>query len=350
MSGKMKPGIVIGIVIVAAVVLLGVLRSGSRLVTAQSGRYIIMGTFARIVAVADDDKIARKCVESARDKLELVNALMSDYDPNSEISKVNKQAYETQVGVSEETFFVLEKALHFSEVSQGAFDVTIGPLVDLWHKAGEANSLPGDAEIAEARSRVGCEKLLLDSQSRTVKFAVEGMRLDLGGIAKGYAIDLAVEAMKRQGAAGGMVEIGGDLRVFGKSPNAGKSWAVGIADPREPGDGIAAGKMLMVLRLNDAAVATSGDYQRFVEVGGERYSHIISPSAASGARGFSSVTVIGKSATDADALATAVSVMGSGEGMSLIEQLEQAEAIVISPAPEYKIQQSSGAGAYLDSR
>ena len=314
----------------------------------DSGRRMVMGTFARVIGVAADSGTAKRSIEAAFAEITKVDELMSDYKDDSEISQVNREGFKRAVEVSEPTYEVLQKAVEFSKLTGGAFDITVGPLVDLWRSAEEANSVPTDAELAEARSRVGYDKLILDGNEMTVRFAVEGMRLDLGGIAKGYAIDRAVEAMRKEGALGGMVDIGGDIQCFGAPPEGKDRWRIGLQDSRAVGGDTEQGQILMVLELTDAAVATSGDYQRFVFIEGERYSHIIDTETGYGSDELTSVTIIGKSAIDADLLATAVSVMGVENGLALVEQREQAEAILVTSAPEYELIKSSGAERFIE--
>ncbi|MHC4308868.1 MAG: FAD:protein FMN transferase, partial [Planctomycetota bacterium] len=156
----------------------------------------------------------------------------------------------------------------------------MAPLAQLWRTAGESNSVPADAELEMARSKVGYEKLILDANEMTVRFAVDGMKLDLGGIAKGYSIDKAVEAMQTAGAVGGMVDVGGDIRCFGSPPKGKKTWRIGLEDPTEPQGGdqdlaVSAGRILLVLKLTNAAIATSGGYRRFVLIEGKKHSHIL---------------------------------------------------------------------------
>ena len=220
----------------------------------------------------------------------------------------------------------MNKSVEYSAVSGGAFDVTIGPVVDLWRAAGERGGGATVEEIAQAKSKVGYKKLIIDNENSTVRFAVEGMRIDLGGIAKGYAIDLAIEAMRKCGAVGAMVDVGGDIRCYG-SPQ---------------------GQILLVLRLNDAAVATSGDYQRFVVIDGEQHSHIMNPEIADSARELSSVTVIAPTAIQADALATAVTVIGADGGMRLIETIGEAEVLLIPNSDELEFLNTVGIGRYID--
>jgi len=199
--------------------------SADRVIQVDSGYRVIMGTFARVVVLAENEQVAQDCIAAAFERQHRVDELMSYHIPDSELNRVNRQAFQEAVQISEETFEVLQRAKRFSALSGGAFDVTIGALGDLWHAAGAANVPPTEAQIAEAQSKVGYDKLLLDPQAKTVRFAVEGMRLDLGGIAKGFAIDLSVEAMQQHGAVGGMVDIGGDVMCFGTPPKGKAAWS-----------------------------------------------------------------------------------------------------------------------------
>ena len=314
---------------------------------ADSGSRLIMGTFAHIIAVAADSNTARDCVEAASAQIQKVDELMSDYNSDSQISQVNRDGFKRAVKVSEPTYEVLQKALQFSELTNGAFDVTVGPLVNLWRSAEDANSVPADAQLAGARSKVGYEKLILDANDMSVRFAVDGMRIDLGGIAKGYAVDKAVEVMQKNGAVGGMVEIGGDVRCFGAPPRGKNKWLVGLRDAGATKVNPETGKLLLVLELANAAVATSGDYRRFVVIEGKTYSHIIDARTGRSSDELTSVTVISRNAIDADALATAVSVMGAEKGLALIETIPQTEAILVTSKPEYKPIKTSGAEKYV---
>lgn len=314
----------------------------------DSGMREVMGTFARVVAVAADSNTAKGCIEAAFAEIEKVDKLMSYHKSDSEISELNRDGFRRAVKVSKSTYEVLQRSIEFSKLSGGAFDVTVGPLVDLWHSAQDTNSLPTDAELQQARSRVGYDKLILDANEMNVRFAIEGMRVDLGGIAKGYAIDKAVEAMQRGGAVGGMVDIGGEVRCFSLPPADQKKWRIGLQAPDKAKDGFNAGVPLLVLNLTDAAVATSGHYRRFVTIGGKRYSHIIDPESGHSSESLASVTIISKSAINADALATAVSVMGVEKGLALIKTMPETEAILITSAPKYKIIKTSGAEKYIE--
>jgi len=316
-------------------------------VDADSGSRLIMGTFAHIISVAMDSDTAGNCVEAAFAQIQKVDELMSDYASDSQICQVNRDGFKRAVKVSKPTYEVLQKACQFSELTNGAFDITVGPLVDLWHSAEDANSVPADAQLAGACSKVGYEKLILDANDMSVRFAVDGMRIDLGGIAKGYAVDKAVEVMQKNGAVGGMVEIGGDVRCFGAPPRGKNKWLVGLQDAGATKVNPETGKLLLVLELANAAVATSGDYRRFVVIEGKTYSHIIDARTGRSSDELTSVTVISRNAIDADALATAVSVMGAEKGLALIETIPQTEAILVTSKPEYKLVKTSGAEKYV---
>jgi len=325
-----------------------------RQVEADSGYRLVMGTFAHIIAVAPNSHTANKSIQASLQQLRNIEELMSYHRDDSELANVNRNAYREPVKVSKETFEVIQKAIEFSKLSSGAFDVTVGTLMDLWHKAGEANTVPSDDKLAEARSKVGCEKVILDVNETTVRFAVEGMKLDLGGIAKGYAIDKAVEAMANSGAVGGLVDVGGNIRCFGK-PKDKPYWRIGLQDPNENlgfrisdfGFPAEAGKPLLILKLNDAAVATSGHYRRFAQIQGKKYSHIIDTTTGFSSDKLASVTIIAKDATTADALSTAVIVMGAEKGLALIEKLPETEAILITSLPKYEIMKTAGAKKYI---
>jgi thiamine biosynthesis lipoprotein len=299
------------------------------------------------VVIAETEEVAQACAESAFAEQRRVDSLMSDYKADSELSRVNQQAYEKPVQVSDATFEVVQKAIYFSRLSDGAFDVTVGPLVDLWRAAAEANAPPTEAELAEARGKVGYEKLILDQEAKTIRFAVKGMRIDLGGIAKGYAIDESAEAMKQGGALGGMVDIGGDVRCFGKPPRGQRTWLIGLQDPNVAPDDLGSTQPLFVLKVTDRAVTTSGNYRRFTVAGGERESHIMDSETGHGANELASVTIIAPDATTADALATAVSVMGLDKGLALVEKLPDIEAILIPSGPNAELVFSTRAVAYV---
>jgi thiamine biosynthesis lipoprotein len=344
MNTKVRP-IVIFVIILLLIALLFVFIATKRPVERKSGYRLVMGTFARVVVVAKDLGTAQKCIEAAFAEIDKVDNLMSDYKSDSEIGIVNKNAAEKPVRVGEETFEVLRRSIEFSKLTGGAFDITVGPMVDLFREAKKSKIAPSQEQIEIAKSKVGYEKLILDPNNRTVKFAVEGMRLDLGGIAKGYGIDKAIEATKKSGALGAMVDIGGDVRCFGIPANRKDHWLVGLQDPNLPAD-TSGLDIVLTLKITEGVVATSGDYQQFVIIDGKQYSHIIDRRTGTSSEALSSVTIIADNATDADALATAVSVMGAEKGLALIETLSETEAILI-PAGQKDFIKTTGAEKYI---
>lgn len=340
--------VVIGVVCLLVLVLAYFGLTGREPVEVDGGYRVVMGTFARVVVIAGSERVAQACVDAAVEQQRRIDTLMSYHNPESQLSQVNRLAYAEPVAVSPETFEVLRRAVEFSKLSNGAFDVTVGPLGDLWQAAAQADENPTEQALAEARAKVGYEKLLLDEQARTVRFAVEGMKVDLGGIAKGAAIDASIEAMKSRGALGGMVDIGGDVRCFGQPPRGQESWRIGLQNPNVAPDELDATAPLLVLDVSDQAVTTSGDYRRFTMVKGQKQSHIMDAVSGKGADKLVSVTIIAQDATSADALATAVSVLGLEKGLALIEQVPATEAILIPNQPNAPLIKTSGAEAYIE--
>lgn len=302
----------------------------------------VMGTFAEVTAVAADHRTARQAVEAAYARLDDVNRLMSDYLADSEIGRLNALAAGDSLVLSPETFHCLEWSVRIAELSGGAFDMTCRPLVRLWKQAGQANRLPTEIEIQQTLALVGYHKLRLDPTLRAVTPTVTGLQVDLGGIAKGYALDLAAAAMRKAGATRGLVDVGGDVVAFGPRAD-GRPWRVGIRHPFQPG-------LLATLSLVDRAVATSGVQQRFHTIEGRRYSHIVDPRTGRPAEEAPAVTVIAPDGLTADAWATAFSVLSVDEGWALLEQqsLPGVEVLwVLSGADGPRTSQTPGFAAFL---
>ncbi len=306
----------------------------------NSGYREVMGTFAQVTVRASGKLIGDKHIEAAFAKIHQINTMMNDWDPNSEISRLGQTAHLSPVAVSPELFEIIVLSKEYSRISNGAFDITVGAETQLWRQMQKTGQKPDSAALAAARAKVGYEKIILDENNRTVQFAVEGMKLDVGAIAKGYAADLAIESLKAKGVKAAMVDIGGNVRCFGDGPANGL-WLIGLQDPRNPQN------LLAKLKMNDMAVATSGDYERFAVVDGNKYSHILNPATAESVSELASVTIIAPMATRTDALSTAVSVLGAAKGMALIESLEQTECILILSSDTKKLIQSRGAGAFI---
>ena len=314
----------------------------NRTITVDGGFRMTMGTIARIMVTAENSPQADRAISAAFDKIFHIEKLMSDYDPDSQLSQVNQNAFKAPLQVDAELFEVLATAKAYSCLSDGAFDVTIGPVVQLWRKAKEDNITPEAGALKKAKAAVGYENLILNTENKTVQFAKEGMFLDLGGIAKGYAIDKAIEILQAAGVKGAMVDIGGDLRCFGTPANGKEHWLIGLQDPTVEEE-----KTLLTLNMDDMAVATSGDYRRFFIIDDKKHSHIVNPATADSASNLSSVTLIAPTAMAADALATAVTVLGEKKGIDLINKTETAEAILIQSEKPRKFIKSRNAGQYV---
>lgn len=307
----------------------------------ESPNRIVMNTIARVTAIAPDKKTAQLCIDSAFKEIYRLEKLMNRYDPNSQLSKVNQLAAKEPVKIDKDLFDIIQQSVEYSKKTAGAFDITVAPLVDLWKACAEANSMPTDGQLAEVKGTVGYDKLLLDANDFSVRFTIQGVSLDLGAIAKGFAADKAVEEMKKGGAVGGLIDIGGQIGCFGLTEKKGK-WIIGIRAPAKADDN----ETIAKLSLTDMAVATSGDYERFYKIGARRFSHIFNPVTQKSADDLSSVTIIALDGTAADALATAVSVLGAEKGLELIEKTESTEALIIKTASQ-EIIKSDGMQQYL---
>jgi len=284
-----------------------------------------MGTFVTITVYAPTLNAAQEAADAAFARIDEVNALMSSYLPDSELSRLNRSGGKPFV-VSKDTFAVLREAVAAGDLTGGAFDVTIGPLRRLWQAAGKANKLPTPAQIAAAKKRVGYEELQLDPNAYTARLLLPGMEVNLGGIAKGFAVDKAIEVLRQQGIKSALVDAGGDLYALGTRGD-GKPWRVGVQNPTRPRG---SSDFPAVLELSDRAVATSGDYQQFVVIEGKRYSHIIDPASGWPVDRVPSATIIAPTCMRADALATATSVLDVKESLQIIHAQPQIEGMLIT--------------------
>lgn len=280
------------------------------------GRYSFtephMGTTFRITLYAPDEAVAKKAASAAFARIAQLNRIMSDYQDDSELMKLCKQSKSEPTVVSVDLYAVLEKALEVSKQTEGAFDVSIGPVVRLWRKARRTREMPDAAALKKALELVNYRKIRLTPEGRTVQLLLVGMLLDLGGIAKGYAADAAMEVLRMHGITRALVAAGGDV-VAGESPPDASGWKVAIA-PLKAGDDPSD-----FLQLKNSAVSTSGELYQHVEIGGKRYSHIMDPKTGVGLIGRRSVTIIAKDGMTADAWATAICVQGPERGLKTLE-------------------------------
>ena len=290
--------------------------------TVSLGR-LLMGTVVEIEANHPDLSLAREAIEAGLRRMMDVDRLMSTFRSDSEISQVNRLGARLVVTVGEETFGVLTEANRIGLISGGALDVTIHPLMQLWRRTTEQGRLPSSQEIEATLGLVAHGGLSLDPDNRCVRLRLPGMGVDLGGIAKGYAVDAAAETLKRYGISSALVDAGGDLRVVGRDRDGG-IWRIGLRHPLEPS------KLLLSVLVEDEAVATSGNYFRYFTVGGRQYGHLLHPRTGTPAESALSATIIAKSAMRADGLATAAMIHGT-DAMAFIQGVSGVEGIVVQP-------------------
>jgi thiamine biosynthesis lipoprotein len=282
-----------------------------------------MGTLFTITLYAAEGDIATNAAAAAFQRVAQLNKLFSDYDPESELMRLRGHPVGTAIPVSTELFDILEKSQHFAELTGGAFDVTCGPYVQLWRRARRQRELPAPERIAEAGKSVGWQKLKLNREQRTVTLLTAEMRLDLGGIAKGYAADEALAILGKFNIARALVAASGDLAI-GDPPPGRDGWTVAIGSP-EPGGTNYAKKLV----LRNAGVSTSGDTEQFVELNGIRYSHIVDPRTGQALTERVMVTVVARNATTSDALDTGLDVIGVAEGVKVIAHQPGASALFL---------------------
>jgi len=280
----------------------------------------IMGTRITVELWSEDADKANQAIDAVLDEMRHVDESMSTYKPTSELSLVNANAAAAPMHITKELFDLLTTAAQYSVLTEGAFDITyasVGYLYDF-----RRHIRPDEAQIDKALPAVDYRHVLLDAQRQTVRFSQQGVRIDLGGIAKGYAVDRGIDVLKARGYTRAYVSAGGDSRIIGD--RFGKPWMVGIRDPRkEPGT------VITRIPLVDAAISTSGDYERFFDEDGVRYHHIIDPKTGHSASKVRSATVIGPYAIRTDGLSKTAFVLGPDEAMKIYNSIEDIDAIIV---------------------
>jgi len=283
-----------------------------------------MGTLFRIVIYSADPESAQDASRAAFRRIEQLEGIFSDYREDSELNSACRTAVHRGVVVSRDLYCVMEKSLYFSRLTKGAFDITLKPLADLWKAGRKDRRLPAVEEIEKLRTRVGYRYLLLNSRLRSLKLNREDIRIDLGGIAKGYTADEVLVLLEDRGISSVLVDAGGDLRM-GDPPPGKPGWMI------EDAESAAGSGSCWILR--NCAVATSGDRYQFIEIGGIRYSHIVDPATGFGVVGPRSATVIAPDATTADALATAFCVLSVEEIIEITGKIPAVSARIIRGNP-----------------
>jgi FAD:protein FMN transferase len=276
---------------------------------------VLMNTVVTITVVTDAENTADKAIEDAFLKIEDIEKKVNFHSPASDIALINKSAGITEVKVSPDTITLVNNALFVSEKTRGAFDITIGPVMQLYNFFTQQK--PEDLTLNNTLPLVNYRDVLININNSTVHLRKRGMLIDPGGIAKGYAADRATETLRQQGIVSGIVAIAGDIRAFGTKPD-GKPWKVGIRNPRAKGP---EDDIMATMELTDAAISTSGDYERFFISNGKRYHHILSPKTGRPADLCRSVTVIAPEGYLADSFSTGIFILGPEKGLELLETL-----------------------------
>ncbi len=279
----------------------------------------IMGTAIHVELWHEDNEQGRALTQSVIDEMQRIDDLMSTYKPESELSFINANAAKGPVTVRTELLSLIIRALDYSVITAGAFDITYASAGQYYdYRMGKK---PSKQQLEQALPTINYHHVKIDQQQSTIEFLRQGVRIDLGGIAKGYAVDRSMEILRHAGVKNAIVSAGGDSRVIGKRRD--RPWNVGIRNPRDK-DAI-----VSLIPLENAAISTSGDYERYFEEDGVRYHHILNPGTGTSPHEIYSSSIIGPVATDTDALSTSVFVLGVREGLQLINSIPDTEAILI---------------------
>jgi thiamine biosynthesis lipoprotein len=283
----------------------------------------LMGNRFQLSAMSEHEDWAYECIDAGIHEIQRIEKLLTTYNEESETALINRYAGLNPVTVSEETFNIIERSIRISRVTQGAFDITYGSVDKrLWNFDTNLHSLPDKTTAKKMARLINYRNIILDNVNFTVMLKEPGMRIGFGGIGKGYAAERAKLIMKEMGVKSGIVNAAGDMTTWGVQPN-GKPWTIGIADPNSKD------KIFSYMDVTDMAVATSGNYEKYILVNGQKYSHTINPKTGLPIRGIKSVTIISQNAEIADAMATPLMIMGIVSGLDMINQMKGIEAIIV---------------------
>jgi thiamine biosynthesis lipoprotein len=288
---------------------------------AQSLR--LMGNTFTITVVAANNSIAQRSIDTAVAEIRRIEQLLTTFSSDSQTSRINENAGVAPVAVDREVFGLIERSIAISKITQGAFDITYGSIdKSLWNFDKGMRSLPSKEEALKRVHLINYNNIILDKVNATVFLKEKGMRIGFGGIGKGYAAEMAKALLVKEGVKSGIINASGDLTAWGLQPG-GKPWRIGISNPDRPQD------IFSYLDISGKAVATSGNYEKYVMIGGKKYSHTIDPKTGLPISGIKSVTVISGNAEFADAMATPIAVMGIKAGLYLIDQIPDLHCIII---------------------
>ena len=283
----------------------------------------LMGNRFEISVLSEDENWANERIKNAISEISRIEQLLTTFKPDSQTNQINAQAGIHPVRVDKEVFELIQRSLRISNLTQGAFDITYGSIdKTLWNFDTKMTNLPDVATAKKMVRLIDYQKIILNQMEQTVFLVEKGMRIGFGGIGKGYAAEMAKRLMMQEGVKSGVVNASGDLTTWGNQPN-GKQWTIGIADPNHKN------KTFSSINISNMAVATSGNYEKYVIINGKRYSHTINPKTGLPITGIKSVTIIAPNAELADSLATPVTVMGVKVGLDLINQIKGIACVII---------------------
>ncbi len=316
-----RKGLILLVLVIIGIIILTMSKESGYTTKPYVKEDILFDTYVTVKAFGENKGEVEKAVEEAFKEMKRIQNLMDFFNPESEVSKINQS--NQKVKVSQDTAQVIKLSLLYGKKTNGAFNIAVGPLVSLWN-FGEGGLLPEEEELNKALSLVDLKSITLGEEARTVQLLKPEMKIDLGGIAKGYAADKAIETLKRHHITQALVTTGSTTKVIGLKPDK-KPWQVGIEHPRDTS------KLIGIVPLVNQSISTSGDYQRYFVKNKKRYHHILNPKTGMPAEGVISVTVItDKSCAEADLLSTAIFVMGYPEGMKFVGKEKGLEAIIVT--------------------
>lgn len=282
-----------------------------------------MGGRFDISIVAKDSLTAEQNINEVIAEISRIESLISDWKPDSQVSEVNQNAGIKPVKVDREVFELTQRAIRFSEITNGGFDISFAALDRVWKFDGSMTEMPSAEAIKKSVAKVGYKNIILDSVQSTIFLKLKGMKIGFGALGEGYATDKCRTMMIAKGIKAGIINGSGDMSTWGKQPN-GEDWKIGMTNPFKPE------KLLTVVPLNEGAVTTSGNYEKYVVFNGKRYSHIINPATGYPATGLCSVTVFGPNAETANGLSTSIMVLGKEEGLLLLQKFPEYSSVMIT--------------------
>ena len=324
MSSNWLPGTILLVLVAVSCLYAGI--SNSAELRAFEAVEPHMGTLFRIKLYAASESQAQSAFRAAFDRVSRLDETLSDYKPASELNSVGRVCVGRPVRVSNDLFLVLSAAQRLAGQTEGAFDITVGALTHLWRESRKTGTIPSPQALQSAAGRCGFRKLHLDPATQSISLDVPGMQLDAGGIAKGYAADEALTALRRAGVTQALVAASGDL-VFSDAPPGKAGWIVGVDSLDSAGQ-----PFTRVLMLANAAISTSGDSEQHTDTGGKRYSHILDPRTGLALTNQLTVTIVASTGIEADAAATGVSVLGRNEGLAFVERQSGMAALLVDRA------------------